>query len=100
MDTDASVVDTEESASVDHDDPLDEYCQRLEIRPNVLEALFSGARLVANKPDESGSVPLTCPANWESVEMVVFPLGTAILMIHLNWLVDTSTKYVLRGFFV
>eukprot|EP01124_Arcella_intermedia_P007712 TRINITY_DN14775_c0_g1_i1.p1 TRINITY_DN14775_c0_g1~~TRINITY_DN14775_c0_g1_i1.p1 ORF type:complete len:673 (-),score=197.88 TRINITY_DN14775_c0_g1_i1:130-2148(-) len=57
---------------------VDEVCRRVVVSPEALEVLFPNPGLVTNSIKQKITV--------EEIEIIGFPLGTAVLKIILNWI--------------
>jgi hypothetical protein len=84
------------------EDPMGETCKRLEVSPEVQALLFQSPRICAlcqEEPDhdetkEEVSISsadiqeseIFCLIEIKKVELVIYPLGTASLVFHINWL--------------
>jgi len=57
-------------------------CLRLMLNPELIPVLFSHAKLFTIQGDKQ----VVYNADWEAVELLIYPMGSAILVIHVNWI--------------
>eukprot|EP01114_Cavostelium_apophysatum_P013679 TRINITY_DN3369_c0_g1_i1.p1 TRINITY_DN3369_c0_g1~~TRINITY_DN3369_c0_g1_i1.p1 ORF type:complete len:748 (-),score=166.42 TRINITY_DN3369_c0_g1_i1:87-2330(-) len=71
-------------------------CTRLCINPVVLEELFSTARLVTGVVPRGSTAEYIHAAAFTEIEFLLYPLGTAFLVFHIDWKPQESQEVTLR----